>query len=1363
MKKTIAILAALSATAIEAFAGEDSFSFKHITMQDGLSSNKVNSTYRDSRGFIWISTSCGLNRFDGYTMKAYLWDFRDSTTMRGNYVSYVHDIAGERMLVASRNIYTIFDKRTETFTPADYIFKAASASQGSAKIFIDSDKNIWIADGSTCSIFSTEQETVTQRSLKGDTDSRITAFCESKDRMYATHTDGTISVFSKDGSGIWQHCSTIESTAPDNSFYELFIDSSGNFWMTPMNRYGLWFRSAATGEWKHCDSKTAAPWRMPDFVIRKVVEDNEGRIWVASDHGGINIIDLRSGSMTEVRSHRNKPRSLLSNSISDIYSDNQGCIWVDDVSLGISVFGEPIYKFGIDNLEVDEAGADFVAQVNCVAEDSNGNLWYGTNDNGLIKADVATGSKHVYKNRSGDSNSLPSNIVVSVCPDDKGGLWIGTFLGGLCHYDGQKFKHYKGDASMPPAAAADNVWTVCQGINGQLWVGSLGYGAAMIDQRTGKWTQWGQKDGLQSEYVSKIVSMRDGRTAIGTSDGVCVVDLSRSEAVIPVCDSALKRNMNIVDLCYDTRGLLWICTNAGLHIVDGKTLKYAGHIGQAEGLPTEAILGITEDKRRIMWVTTTHGISSVEVTKDDRDGNVSFRTYNYNDQDGTLVGSINERAIACTSSDEIIVGRANGVNRFRPEKIRYNTEKPKVTFTTLSTFGKETPIGAETDGEYRLSQALMYCDEIELPYDVNMFSVTFSTLSNILPEKVTYTYKLEGFNSNWITTSDNNATYTNLSPGEYRLIVRAANCDGLECEEAAELRIVITPPWWLTGWAYFVYVVLIIGGTFLSIKWIRDRDKAKFRIRQMMDEVEHQRQVDDLKLRFFTNVSHELRTPLSLIVSPLENILDSMSKDDPNHDQIELIHRNAIKLLNMVNQILDFRKTDMGGMTLNLSEGDLVSFTKLHCDSYVMLDKKDIDFSFSSSTENIYMKFDKDKIGKVVTNLLSNAYKFTPAGGSVSVAVSLSEDRKKARISVADTGVGIADEHKTHIFERFYQVPQKDASIAGSGIGLHLVKDFVSMHSGNVSVVDNAGGGSEFIVELPVNLGIGDNTEEKKEPVKTEPTVVEAENEEKVPNNGKRLILIVDDNADFLSLLHDTLKADYDIIEASNGQEAFEKVVDKMPDLIITDVMMPIMDGNELCSKVKSDIRTSHIPLIMLTAKTAEEHNIEGLANGADDYLTKPFNPKILRLKVEKMVEQNTRRQQTFKNQIEPEPSQITITTLDEQLIKKAIAYVEENIASPNLSVEDLSRSLGMSRVHLYKKLTSITGRSPLEFIRVLRLKRAAQMLKDPSQNVADVAYAVGFNNPKYFTKYFKEEFGILPSKYYQQTDKSTDSQSKQQ
>ena len=612
-------------------------------------------------------------------------------------------------------------------------------------------------------------------------------------------------------------------------------------------------------------------------------------------------------------------------------------------------------------------------------------------------------------------------------------------------------------------------------------------------------------------------------------------------------------------------------------------------------------------------------------------------------------------------------------------------------------------------------------------------------------------------------------TYTNLAPGTYILKVKATNSDGYAGTEEASLKIVILPPFWMTPWAYIVYALLIVGVVSFSLYAVQRRERNKFRIRQIEEDAKKREELSQMKFRFFTNVSHELRTPLTLIISPMESMMKEIT-DEKLHGKLQLMYRNAQRLLNLVNQLLDFRKNEMAGLHLTLSEGDIVAYVRSICTSFLMLsEKKHVHLTFFSAMESLNMSFDEDKIGKVVMNLLSNAFKFTPDGGRVDVALEMSKEMSgRLLIKVSDTGVGIRDEDKERIFERFYQVEQEEPEhqSTGSGIGLSLVRDFVTLHEGTVRVVDNVGSGSVFLVELPVkHIRVSPPkpaplTEEVEEHEELLPGMEEEalsvdlldDMEDNEDEKEKPLALIVDDNEDLVAFMKDSLSLYFRIQSASNGREAWQKISELMPDVIVSDVMMPEMDGNELCRWVKTDKRTSDIPMILLTARQAVEDKVEGLTIGADDYVTKPFNVEILILRMRKLIDLSKKRK--AKSLIDPEPSEIAITSLDEKLVENAIKYVEANIGRCDLSVEELSRGLGMSRVHLYKKLLQITGKTPIEFIRVIRLKRAAQMLRESQQNVSEIAYQLGFNNPKYFSKYFKDEFGVLPSVYQEREGK---------
>lgn len=656
--------------------------------------------------------------------------------------------------------------------------------------------------------------------------------------------------------------------------------------------------------------------------------------------------------------------------------------------------------------------------------------------------------------------------------------------------------------------------------------------------------------------------------------------------------------------------------------------------------------------------------------------------------------------------------------------------------------------------------AIVDVENVEFDYKQNIFSVSFASDNYNLPEKTQYMYKLEGFNNDWLTlpVGVHNVTFTNLAPGKYVLRVKAINSDGYVGIKEATLGIVVNPPFWMSWWAYLLYAAGLVVVLFLARYRMLKREREKFHLQQIENEVAKNEEINNMKFRFFTNVSHELRTPLTLIISPLEGMLKETT-DELQSTRLQLMYRNAQRLLHLVNQLLDFRKGEMSTHQLSLSEGDIISYVHSVCNSFLLMaDKKHIQFSFFSGIDTFSMAFDADKVGKIVMNLLSNAFKFTPEGGRVTVMIEhVTGTPDTLEIKIADTGIGISDVDKEHIFDRFYQADHKGVEeTTGNGIGLSLVRDFVTLHEGEVKVFDNIGTGSVFVIQFPVKhvetqvqlpeetgMSVGDEEDrEMKEEVREE--------------TGRKdfpLLLVVDDNEDFRIFMRYSLELQYRVKLAVNGNEAWEMMQEELPDLVISDVMMPQMDGNELCRLIKQDKRIAHIPVILLTARQNTEAKLEGLQTGADDYVTKPFNMTILVLRIRKLIELS-RYHRVTQGMIDPAPSEIVITSLDEKLIEKAIKYVEDNMSRTELSVEELSRELGMSRVHLYKKLLQITGKTPIEFIRVIRLKRAAQLLRESQLHVSEVAFEVGFNNPKYFSRYFKDEFGVLPSVYQEKEGK---------
>lgn len=760
-----------------------------------------------------------------------------------------------------------------------------------------------------------------------------------------------------------------------------------------------------------------------------------------------------------------------------------------------------------------------------------------------------------------------------------------------------------------------------------------------------------------------------------------------------------------------------------------------------------------------MWVSTSRKVIRVTVASDGK-GSYLFDSRAYNSEDGLQNCDFNQRSIKTLHNGIIAIGGLYGVNVFAPDHIRYNKMLPNVMFTGLSLFDEAVKVGQSYGGRVLIEKELNDVENVEFDYKQNIFSVSFASDNYNLPEKTQYMYKLEGFNNDWLTLplGVHNVTFTNLAPGKYVLRVKAINSDGYVGIKEATLGIVVNPPFWMSWWAYLLYAVGLVIVLFLARYRMLKREREKFHLQQIENEVAKNEEINNMKFRFFTNVSHELRTPLTLIISPLEGMLKETT-DELQSTRLQLMYRNAQRLLHLVNQLLDFRKGEMSTHQLSLSEGDIISYVHSVCNSFLLMaDKKHIQFSFFSGIDTFSMAFDADKVGKIVMNLLSNAFKFTPEGGRVTVMIEhVAGTPDILEIKIADTGIGISDVDKEHIFERFYQAGHKGVEeTTGNGIGLSLVRDFVTLHEGEVKVFDNIGMGSVFVIQFPVKhvetqvqlpeeTGMPAGDEEDKE--------MKEEAREETERKNFPLLLIVDDNEDFRIFMRYSLELQYRVKLAVNGKEAWEMMQEELPDLVISDVMMPQMDGNELCRLIKQDKRTAHIPVILLTARQNTEAKLEGLQTGADDYVTKPFNMTILVLRIRKLIELS-RYHRVTQGMIDPAPSEIVITSLDEKLIEKAIKYVEDNMSRTELSVEELSRELGMSRVHLYKKLLQITGKTPIEFIRVIRLKRAAQLLRESQLHVSEVAFEVGFNNPKYFSRYFKDEFGVLPSVYQEKEGK---------
>lgn len=1349
--------------------GQSSFLFKQLEVRDGLSHNQINHIFKDSKGFMWFSTASGLNRYDGYKFKVFFHNPSDNYSLPDNWVSNVQEDINGQLWIHTADGYVVFNPDKEKFERSQILLNEMGITNPVDLIFIDKDKNMWCYANSF-GFYKYQPDTgksvfFPQNGQTGQLSSGIiTDIKEAEESYLFVFQSGLIQYMDKSSLRITYTDNYIQQQQKGNAHnYQAFVDADNDVWIYSDIPLGTWLYHSRQKEWKHLGSKYSdSPFLLSSDMIQDIIQDPNGLIWMATDHGGIDIIDKKTNTLTNLRNLPYDKRSIAHNSINCIYPDNTGIIWIGTYKNGISYYSESIYKFGIEHLNYFKKVDNFKPDVNSIIKDDKGSIWVGTNGSGLVRLDTRDESYPIYNHYSSGNSSLTDNVIVSLCAAKNGKLWIGTYLSGMDCFDGKEFIHYRHDPNDPNSLANDNVWAIVEDGSGMIWIGTLGSGLQKFNPNNRQFTTFNNstQQQLSSEYISSLFLGKNDKLILGTAIGITIFDIQTEHSEILMGNRKGNQsftNLNVNQVYEDSRGLIWVGTREGLNIWDPKQDKIT-QLYKSDGLTDNVISGIIEDNQHNMWITTSNGVSNIIVHTDSKTDEYHLSFVNYSEVDGLQSHEFNLRSVFKSSDGEILLGGTNGFNIFNPENIRYNTSQPKVLFTGLKLFNEDVLVGVEYNGNKILSSELNRVKEVTFKYGQNVFSVEFSAMNYVLPEKTTYAYMLEGFNTDWLLTDHgvHSVTYTNLTPGKYTLRVKAANSDGFWSEESTALQIRIKPPFWLSAGAYIFYAFLLISILLLARYMIIKNEQQKFKMKQIELEAQRKHEMDEMKLRFFTNVSHELRTPLTLIISPLENMMKSIADDHQKH-QLSLIHKNAIRLLNMVNQLLDFRKSDVNEHSLNLSYGDIISFLKNSFTYFTeYAEKKNIRLTFFSSVDELRMVFDEDKMRKIMMNLLSNAIKFTEKNGTVDVLVKLlpkngETDPEQIEIRIIDTGIGIKDDEKKRIFERFYQGKTKNEDFPGSGIGLHIVKEFVSICKGTIHVYDNAPKGSMFILQFPVDrlkYIVSQSEVTKEEQIENPGDVVSNGENDEAPGRNETRILLVDDNDDFRYFMKDTLKKEFSLLEASNGKEAWEKILESSPDIIISDVMMPEMDGYELCEKVKNDVRTSHIPLILLTAHTAQEQELRGLETGADDYITKPFNFDILLLRINKILELRSYRQNRFKNQIEIEPAEITITPLDEKLIKNAIKLVEDNIDDSEFSVERLSKDLGISRVHLYKKMMSVTGKSPIEFIRIIRLKRAAQLLRESQLNISEIAYQVGFNNPKSFSKYFKEEFDVLPSQY---------------
>jgi signal transduction histidine kinase/ligand-binding sensor domain-containing protein/CheY-like chemotaxis protein/AraC-like DNA-binding protein len=1356
-------------------AQSNPFQFSRLDINNGLSHNQVNCVYKDDKGFMWFGTLSGLNKYDGYKIKTFKHASNDTTTLDDDYIVSITPGPENKLWIETRMGFNIYDPATEKFTRnyKDFLYKIKLYDPYIAAIKNDRFGNFWfLHHNKNQGIFKYDPKTTRLINLVHKDNDSSSIFSNMV-------TD--LSVDSK--KGIWTVSSTgvLERLDPVtykvnyrrklgelppglSSTYKIYIDRQDDIWVfVPSYSSGVFYLNMQKSIFKHI-SKGPAGTGLSTDVVSDLAEDDQNRMWIATDHGGINLLDKQNFKLTYLLNREDDNKTVGQNSVTCVYRDYSGIVWCGTYKRGLSYYHPSIIKFAGYTHHLSDPNSLPFSDVNNFAEDKEGNIWIGTNGGGLIYWNRKNGSFKQYLHNANDKNSLTNNVIVCLFIDHEQKLWIGTYYGGLDCYDGKTFKHYKHIDGVTNSISEDRICSIMEDSGQNLWVGTLSAGLNKLDRNrqvvaSYKFDGDISKNTIHSNYVSALLEDRRKNIWVVTAYGVDMLAQKENKFIHYLHDdkdpnSLVNNNTN--NILEDSQGLIWISTREGLNIFNPDTKKFTA-LTKQDGLPDNTTIDIREDESHNIWVSTPNGLSNIIV--DRGKPQLQFHFINYNEADGLQGREFAENSSVKTREGELIFGGGNGFNIFKPSALHFNKSSSALLFTDFQLFDKSLGVGEKVNGRVILPESISQLKEIVLNYDQNVFSIEFAALTFFNPDKVKLQYAMEGFYDGWISVDNKlrKATY-NLEPGDYTFKVRATNNEFWNGKEIV-LHIRILPPFWKTTWAYVVYVLLGIGALFYFRRRGIRKLRVQFSIEKEREEAQRMHELDLMKIKFFTNVSHEFRTPLSLIMAPVDKILKQVTEPETRR-QLTMITRNAKRLLNLVNQLMDFRKMEYQELKLYKRSGNIIGFIKELSWSFTdIADQKHIRFVFDTDADEFVTSFDHDKIERILFNLLSNAYKFTHEGGQVSVLLNLKhsneDDEYVLEIRVVDTGIGIPADKRERIFEPFFQHDIPGSMLnQGSGIGLSITKEFVRLHHGEIFVESEHNQGSCFTVILPlqkVDETLFTDTEyhlQHSTEFMTDTEQVKPNQQKETRDIKKPTVLLVEDNEDFRFYIKDNLKDAFNIIEAENGKKGWQKALAQHPNLIVSDISMPEMNGIDLCRKIKGDSRTSHIPVILLTAQTGEEQQIKGLETGATDYMTKPFNFEILHSKIKNILSQQEKMRKTYQKQVDVTPTELQVDSPEQLFIKKVLMLIDANISNPNFSVEELSSEMFVSRYTLYKKILQMTGKTPNELVRSMRLKRAAQLLETGHLTISQICHKVGFKSQKYFVRTFKAEFNSIPSKY---------------
>lgn len=1267
--------------------------FRRITVDEGLSQNIVYSIIQDRHHNVWFGTHDGLNTFDGYKFTVFRNIKGDSLSIASNTIhSLFVDIKGD-LWAGNINHISRYDEQAgsfENFTVPGIGFavNGITDSPDGRKLLLAADKGLMV--------FDTEQKRLAIKAFIPDV--VMNCICRNGQTVLLGTSEG-IYAYSVE----YENLTPVMAEIGHSQVTRIVYREGSGYWIAT-NGNGLFQAGESLDVDAHFTYSVSADQGFTSDYLRAVEFDRSGRLWIGSSYQGLFIYDTSTGQFDSYQHDQYDPYSICHRSIRCIYADNQDGVWLGSYYGGVNYYHPLAFRFG--SMHHSPAGNSLSDNtVSCIVEDaSTGNLWIGTNRDGVNYYDISSRSFTTYSLVSGDG-PRQTNDVKCIVPDEYGNLYIGSHMGGVSYLDvrSRSVTTYAVNSEVP---ISNSVYAMMDGLDGTLWVGTLD-GMFLFDKTTRRFCVH-PLTGKRSELsrLSYNTFYRDSRQRvwIGTKSGIYLylpetADLHRFGNMDP---SNFGNTMSFLE---DTRGRIWVGTDRGLYMYREASDDFENYT-IVDGLPNDVIYGILEDDLQRLWLSTNRGLSCFTPY----DGN--FR--NYSNDEGIGSNQFSQSSYCKGSDGRMYFGSLKGITYFDPHNLMENTYTPEVKITGLTLMNRNIDMDDGVDYDYGPDGEI---SGIRIPARLNLVGIEFVVTNFLAGTRNRYAYKLEGFNTDWYYTNSCEVNFSNLRPGRYIFRVKAANNDGRWCNETTDLNIVIVPKWYNTTAAKVSYILILAGLGYLVFRFFVSRAKMKVQLFHERMEKRSIEKAGEDKIKFYVNSSHELRTPLTLILAPLQEIRSHGVSDNFVKSRIEYIYNNSLRLYRMVNQLLDDRKAELGMMKLKVRPTGVENIVG---EIFVLFERnalsRDIDYRLDSTLGNAEYPIDKLFLERILVNLLSNAFRFTPDKGTIKVSLECVDTNVVLR--VRDSGKGIKPDKVDKIFDRFYQINE---SHSGTGIGLSIVKRLTELHHGTVEVRSVHGEFTEFEVKLPADIAAytPEEIEQAENPADTAEYGLVAnaddfsieyyQDDRSAPEltEGRETLMIVEDNVQIRHYLADHFRQKYNVVTASDGEEALELIRSNEPDIVVSDIMMPGIDGIGLCRMIKQNLRTCHIPVVLLTAKDGTVDRKKGAEAGADAYIAKPFEIDFLDTKISNLLKLKYRLRNYYLHSSELDPEKVTSNKIDGEFLKKAVAVVEKNMDNISFSADDFCREMHMSRSGLHMKIKSLTGDSTTRFIHRIRINEA--------------------------------------------------------